>query len=279
MKIGICGYGFVGKATEQLKNDKVDFLIYDKEPNLCNPPETSIEDLSKCDLIFISVPTPMKKDGSCCIDIVTSAISSIRNYGDPLIIIRSTVIPGTCDSLNCYFMPEFLTEENFIEDFINNPCWIFGLLNSDKDDIFKKKIYELINIAYDAKRIKSNEISFINNKEAELVKYFKNCYLATKVSFCNEMYSICNKLNISYDTVKNLVVKDTRITNSHTNVPGPDGKFGYGGTCFPKDVSALNTFMRNNDIQSYLLDATQRRNLEIDRKEKDWESNIGRSVI
>jgi len=279
MKIGICGYGFVGKATEQLKNDKVELVIYDKNPELCNPPETSIEDLSKCDLIFVSVPTPMKKDGSCCIDIVTSAVSSIRNYGDPLIIIRSTVVPGTCDSLNCYFMPEFLTEKNFIEDFINNPCWIFGLLNSDKDELFKQKINELINLAHYAKRIKSNEISFINNKEAELVKYFKNCYLATKVSFCNEMYSICDKLNISYDTVKDLAVKDIRITDSHTSVPGPDGKFGYGGTCFPKDVSALNTFMKNNDIPSYLLDATQRRNLEVDRKEKDWESNVGRSVI
>lgn len=279
MKIGICGYGFVGKATEQLKNDKINFVIYDKNPKLCNPPETSIEDLSKCDLIFISVPTPMKKDGSCCIDIVTSAITSIRNYGDPLIIIRSTVVPGTCDLLNCYFMPEFLTEKNFIKDFINNPCWIFGLLNSDKDELFKKQINVLINNAYDAKRIKSNEISFINNKEAELVKYFKNCYLATKVSFCNEMYSICDKLNISYDTVKDLAVKDIRITDSHTSVPGPDGKFGYGGTCFPKDVSALNTFMKNNDIKSYLLDATQRRNLEVDRKEKDWENNIGRSVI
>ena len=221
----------------------------------------------------------MKQDGSCCIDIVKSVVNDIKNYGDPLIIIRSTVVPGTCDSLNCYFMPEFLTEKNFIQDFINNPCWIFGLLNSDKDELFKQRINELINSAYDANRIKSNEISFINNKEAELVKYFKNCYLATKVSFCNEMYSICDKLDISYEVVKDLAVKDVRITDSHTSVPGHDGKFGYGGTCFPKDVSALNTFMKDNDIPSYLLDATQRRNLEVDRKEKDWESNVGRSVV
>ena len=137
----------------------------------------------------------------------------------------------------------------------------------------------LIHDAYDATKIKSNKISFINNKEAELVKYFKNCYLATKVSFCNEMYSICNKLDISYDSVKDLAVKDVRITESHTSVPGHDGKFGYGGTCFPKDISALNTFMKNNDIPSYILDAAQRRNVEVDRCEKDWESNVGRSVI
>ena len=279
MKIGIGGYGFVGKATEQLKNNDIEFIIYDKNPELCNPLGTTIEDLSKCDLVFISVPTPMKKDGSCCIDIVKSVVNDIREYGDPLIIIRSTVVPGTCDSLNCYFMPEFLTEKNFIQDFINNPCWIFGLLNSDKDELFKQRIHKLINSAYDATKIKSNEISFINNKEAELVKYFKNCYLATKVSFCNEMYSICNKLDISYDTVKDLAVKDVRITESHTNVPGHDGKFGYGGTCFPKDMSALNTFMKNNDIPSYILDAAQRRNVEVDRCEKDWESNVGRSVV
>jgi nucleotide sugar dehydrogenase len=279
MKIGIGGYGFVGKATEQLKNNDIEFVIYDKNTELCNPLGTTIEDLSKCDLVFISVPTPMKKDGSCCIDIVKSVVNDIREYGDPLIIIRSTVVPGTCDSLNCYFMPEFLTEKNFIQDFINNPCWIFGLLNSDKDELFKQRINKLINSAYDATKIKSNEISFINNKEAELVKYFKNCYLATKVSFCNEMYSICNKLDISYDTVKDLAVKDVRITESHTNVPGPDGKFGYGGTCFPKDMSALNTLMKNNDIPSYILDAAQRRNVEVDRCEKDWESNVGRSVV
>lgn len=279
MKIGICGYGFVGKATEQLKNNSIEFIIYDKNPKLCNPTETSVEDLSKCDLIFVSVPTPMKKDGSCCIDIVKSVVEEIRLYNDPLIIIRSTVVPGTCDSLNCYFMPEFLTEKNFIQDFINNPCWIFGLLNSDKDELFKKNINILINDAFDSNKIKSNEISFISNKEAELVKYFKNCYLATKVSFCNEMYSICDKLDISYEVVKDLAIKDVRITDSHTSVPGPDGKFGYGGTCFPKDMSALNTFMKNKEIPSYVLDAALRRNLEIDRKEKDWENNVGRSVI
>ena len=279
MKIGICGYGFVGKATEQLKNNNIEFIIYDKNHELCNPLETTIKDLSECDLVFISVPTPMKKDGSCCIDIIKLVINDIRKYNDPLIIIRSTVVPGTCDSLNCYFMPEFLTEKNFIQDFIDNPYWIFGLLNSDKDELFKKKINILINDAFDLNKIKSNEISFISNKEAELVKYFKNCYLATKVSFCNEMYSICDKLNISYDTVKDLAVKDTRISDSHTSVPGPDGKFGYGGTCFPKDVSALNIFMKDNNIQSYILDATLKRNLELDRKEKDWEKNIGRSVV
>lgn len=279
MKIGICGYGFVGKATEQLKNNNIEFIIYDKNPKLCNPTETTVKDLSKCDLIFVSVPTPMKKDGSCCIDIVKSVVQEIRLYNDPLIIIRSTVVPGTCDSLNCYFMPEFLTEKNFIQDFINNPCWIFGLLNSDKDELFKKNINILINDAFDSNKIKSNEISFISNKEAELVKYFKNCYLATKVSFCNEMYSICDKLDISYEVVKDLAIKDVRITDSHTSVPGPDGKFGYGGTCFPKDMSALNTFMKNKEIPSYVLDAALRRNLEIDRKEKDWENNVGRSVI
>jgi UDPglucose 6-dehydrogenase len=279
MKIGICGYGFVGKATEQLKNDEIEFIIYDKNPSLCNPSNTTPKELSNCDLIFISVPTPMKKDGSCCIDIVKSAINDIRKYGDPLIVIRSTVVPGTCNSLNCYFMPEFLTEKNFIKDFINNPCWIFGLLNSDKDELFKTRITKLIGDAHAATRINSNEIEFVNNKEAELVKYFKNCYLATKVSFCNEMYSICDKLDISYNTVKDLAVKDIRITDSHTNVPGLDGKFGYGGTCFPKDVSALNTFMKDNDISSYILDATERRNLEIDRCDRDWEKNIGRSVV
>ena len=119
----------------------------------------------------------------------------------------------------------------------------------------------------------------MSNKEAELVKYFRNCYLATKVSFCNEIYSICKKLNISYENVKDLAVEDSRITDSHTNVPGHDGKFGFGGTCFPKDVSALKSFMKDQDIKSFILEAVHKRNNEYDRVEQDWNDNKGRAVV
>ena len=142
------------------------------------------------------------------------------------IILRSTVPVGTCDRLNCFFMPEFLTEVSYINDFINNPDWIFGMLDNNND--FIEFITELINMAFKNKCIKYNNIHFTSNSEAEMIKMFRNCYLANKISFCNEIYQYCSKVNVNYNTVKELVVKDKRIGSSHTNVPGHDGKKGYG---------------------------------------------------
>ena len=130
MKIGVIGNGFVGKATKILECNKNELLVYDINPDLCEPKGTTLKDISKCHLIFISVPTPMNKDGSCYLNIVESVvndISQITNLDETCVVIRSTVPPGTSDRLNCYFMPEFLTEQNFVEDFKNNNKWIFGI--------------------------------------------------------------------------------------------------------------------------------------------------------
>ena len=116
------------------------------------------------------------------------------------------------------------------------------------------------------------------NKEAEMIKMFKNCILATKVSFCNEIYKFCEKNNINYEIVRNLATNDSRINNSHTNVPGHDGKFGYGGTCFPKDISSLRHEMKIANIESPILDAVIHRNINIDRVEQDWINDKGRAV-
>ena len=125
MKIGVIGNGFVGKSTNVLKNENVSIYFYDINPSLCQPIGLTLNDMKQCDIIFISVPTPMNKDKSICLDIVNSVISDLRhiNY-DGFIVIRSTVIPGTSDNLNVYFMPEFLTEKNFINDFKSNPLSI-----------------------------------------------------------------------------------------------------------------------------------------------------------
>ena len=190
MKIGIIGNGFVGNATLQLKCNNIDVLAYDLNPKLCIPPNMKFTDLLDCSIIFISVPTPMNKNGSCYLEIIKSVISALDNINyNNFIVLRSTVPVGTSDNLNCFFMPEFLTEKNYINDFINNKEWIFGLLeNNKKHELFKQTIKELFTIAYDHKKIKNNVIQFVTNKEAEMIKLFRNCYLATKVSFCNEMY-------------------------------------------------------------------------------------------
>jgi UDPglucose 6-dehydrogenase len=176
-------------------------------------------------------------------------------------------------------MPEFLTEKNFKNDFINNPEWIFGLKNASTDTFFKEKITELINLAYKNKCINSNKIHFVDNNEAEMIKLFRNTFLSTKISFCNEIYHFCQSQNISYENVRKLASNDPRIGSSHTNVPGHDGFFGYGGTCFPKDTNSLYFQMKEKNLNSYIIKATVERNENVDRPQHDWKSNINRAVI
>ena len=282
MKIGIIGNGFVGKATNILKNDNVDLVVYDIDPNLCNPVGTSLEDICNTDIVFISVPTPMNKDGSCHIGILESVVGNIKNICDlneNLIVIRSTVPPGTADSLNCYFMPEFLTEKNFENDFINNEHWIFGLKNTEQDITFKTKISELFTLSHESGKIKHNNLHFVSNSEAEMIKLFRNNYLSVKVGFCNEIAEFCEKKNINYENVRKLAVLDSRIGESHSKVPGHDGKRGYGGTCFPKDTHNLKCEMEKTGMTSYVIKNVIERNEKVDRSEKDWNSNKGRAVI
>ena len=280
MKIGIIGNGFVGKATYQLKCDDIEIFVYDLNPKLCIPYGTKLVDLIECEIIFVSVPTPMNDDGSCYLNIVQNVINNLNNINyKNFIVLRSTVPVGVCDDLGCNFMPEFLTEKNFINDFINNKDWIFGLLNNESDNNFKKVITKLFGLAYKNNKIKNNNINFVLNKEAELIKMFKNCFLSTKISFCNEIYEFCSKKNICYENVRNLAANDDRILHSHTFVPGYDGKKGFGGTCFPKDTNSLRYEMVNAGMKPYVMDAIIKRNEIVDRPEKDWESNKGRAVV
>ena len=224
----------------------------------------------------------MNKNGSCHINILESVvhnISQIKSTNQLLLINRCTVPINTSNELNCYYMPEFLTEKNFKNDFINNPEWIFGLKNSSTDTFFKEKINELINLAYKNKCINSNKIHFVDNNEAEMIKLFRNTFLSTKISFCNEIYHFCQSQNISYENVRKLATNDPRIGSSHTNVPGHDGFFGYGGTCFPKDTNSLYFQMKEKKLDSYIIKATVERNEIVDRPQQDWKSNVNRAVI
>jgi nucleotide sugar dehydrogenase len=282
MKIGIIGNGFVGKATNQLKCKDIDIIAYDINPDFCIPKGLQLKDMNSCEIIFISVPTPMNVDGSCYLNIIKSVLNDLENIGyNGFIILRSTVPVGTSDQLKCYFMPEFLTEKNYVYDFIHNKDWIFGLigLDEEKDLQFKDKIHELYDLAYKNDCIKYNNLHFLSNKEAEMVKMFRNCFLATKVSFCNEIYEFCEKKGINYENVRNLAANDDRILHSHTKVPGHDGKKGFGGTCFPKDTSSLKYEMCKSGMNPYILNAITERNETVDRPEKDWCSDKGRAVI
>lgn len=282
MNIGIIGNGFVGKATQLINNHHINMMIYDILSDKCNPPGLKLSDLKECDLIFIALPTPMDTNGSCHIEIIFNVVSKLNSIIDPFktnIVIRSTVPPGTSRKLNAYFMPEFLTEKNWEQDFINCNEWIFGLKDTSSDFEFKNKIINLFTYAYKENKIKSLNLNFVTLEEAELAKYARNCFLATKVSFFNEIAEFSREKNINYDNVQKLVAMDPRIGISHTNVPGSDGKFGYGGTCFPKDTNALVYEMNKIGMKSYILKSVVDRNENVDRPEKDWNQFTGRAVV
>ena len=281
MLLGIIGNGFVGQATNQLKCNDLDIMAYDCSPALCDPKGTQLIDMLKCDIIFISVPTPMKKNGECHLGIIESVMDDLKKIKyEGIVVLRSTVPPGTSKRLNCCFMPEFLTEKNYITDFINNKKWIFGIDETDtKSENIKNILSSVINCAYKNDRIKYNNVVFMKSDEAEMVKMFRNVFLSTKISVCNEFAEYCDIKGIDYETVRKIATEDERIMPSHTRVPGPDGRKGFGGTCFPKDTSSLLYDMTQNNMNSFILRSVIARNVSVDRVECDWESDKGRSVV
>lgn len=284
MNIGIIGNGFVGKATRQLQCAEINILCYDIVPSMCHPIGTTLKDLvEQCNVIFVSVPTPMDKNGECHLKILESVVSDIKKMEyKGFIVVRSTIPVGTCRRLECYFMPEFLTETNYINDFIENENWIFGLLENDSDERkykFQETMRNIFQTAHRHHCIHNDTIHFVTTDEAEMIKLFRNCFLATKVSFCNEIHEFCSLKNVNYENVRELATLDKRITSSHSKVPGKDGHFGFGGTCFPKDISNLNHEMKKVGMQSFILSSVIDRNENKDRREKDWLEDKGRASV
>jgi nucleotide sugar dehydrogenase len=281
-KIGIVGLGYVGGAilnAYTLKNRTVH--TFDVNP-ATNPSCKSLQELVELvDLIYVAVPTPMKSTGECDTSIVESVVNDIGKHKTPkIIVIKSTVPPKTTDRLQdnnlshtIMFNPEFLTEANYKSDYLHQDVMLLGFCGWVWRDI-----------AYDVlQEIKStvNSVKYsatVNATDAEFYKYLCNTFLATKVSFANEMESIASKLNVNWNTMKDAITVDSRMGKSHWNVPGPDGHAGFGGTCFPKDISAIRHVANTLDIPTPVLDSVWNRNITIDRPEKDWEQLKGRAI-
>ena len=276
MKIGIIGQGFVGNAIYQKFKNYYSVVTYDLKPNLCN---STFEEVAKQLVIFVCLPTPMNTDGSCNINLIEKTLLKISESPSPnlfrTIVIKSTIPPGTTnklndkyDNLHVMFNPEFLTEANAIIDFNNQNRIILG----GHEDVTShlKTIY--------IKAFPKAHIIKTDSTHAEMVKYLTNAFLATKVSFANEMYQICEGLDIDYDKVIEYVTLDKRLGKSHWQVPGPDGDFGYGGHCLPKDVKALIDVSHDLNVQPRILNSVDTKNNEV-RKNKDWEEMKGRAVI
>ena len=270
MKISIIGNGYVGKATEFLfaqanLQHQISVAVYDKDSSKT---KCSFDECVNADWFFVCVPTPMKENGGCDLSFVEDVLYKLHSNGiaPHKIILRSTVPVGTCDRLGVNFFPEFLTESNWRKDIEETEDWIVGMPNSSY--ALKSQLPTLL----------KGKIHFCLNKEAELAKYVRNCFLATKVSFFNEINKFCESQNIKYDNAIDLITLDSRIPESHTRVPGPDGKNGFGGTCFPKDMHSLKFQMQLTETPSLIIEAAITRNELIDRPERDWLKDKGRAV-
>lgn len=285
MIIGIVGNGFVGQATALLgcKDDYADnddnvILIYDTDPQKRSPKDIELSHLVECDFVFVAVPTPMNENGSCHTEIVEDVVADLKEAQVKNIIVRSTVPVGTCKDLGVNFMPEFLTEANWGEDFKNTKEWIIGLDDKNNKDL-KKKLRKTFLTAKHNNKVNSCNIVWCSSEEAELVKLTKNSFLATKVAFFNEVYDFCKAKEIDYNSVIEMLTTDSRIGKSHTMVPGPDGKRGFGGTCFPKDLNSFHFQMSEIGMESYIIEAALARNVQVDRPEQDWGNDKGRAIV
>ena len=272
IKLGLVGNGFVGGAALQLECDDNEIRMFDLDEEKCVPLGTKLEDVAVCDIILVAVPTPQNPNGTCHTGILEEAINSLKAINPSAnIVIRSTVPPGTSKMFGTHFMPEFLTEKNSSQDFVDSSLWVLGH-NTELDEFHLDTV---IDNAYKAGKIKSNEMVKMTTSEAEMVKYVKNCFLGLKVSFFNEVYDTCNKYDCDFELVRSTSTEDSRVGVSHSFVPGPDGKKGFGGHCFPKDLASWCTWAEN----PLIVAAAVERNTTIDRPEKDWEADKGRAVV
>ena len=269
IKVGVIGNGFVGEAQAFAFSPVAEVLIYDIDPLKS---KDSIESIHSCDYVFVCVPTPMNSEGVQDFSYVEKAFEKASDKS--IYIIKSTVLPGSTENLSknfpnykIIFSPEFLTERNAKLDMLTQPRIILG-----GERKLTRKVEELFN-----NRFKNKNIIKTDSTTAELIKYMNNTFFATKVSIMNEFKLIANAIGADWDDALFGFSSDGRIGDSHLNVPGHDGKLGYGGTCFPKDVSSFINFAKKNNIKLNSIEGGWKTNLQV-RPEKDWEKKIGRSV-
>jgi nucleotide sugar dehydrogenase len=285
MKLGIIGNGFVGNAIAHAFVPCMEVKIYDKDPN------KSFNELGEVvndsDVVFVSVPTPMRPDGTIDLSIVESVFTDIDSTKSPdskaVFVLKSTVVPGTTrglkekhPTLQIVFNPEFLTERHARFDFLNQSRIILGFetdLEEGQKNLAVNKVKDLYNC-----RFSGNNFITTNYETAEMIKYFNNLFFAVKVSFMNEMKMVAEKTGtINWEKAVRGLVSDGRVGDSHLQVPGPDGKKGFGGSCFPKDINAFITFTNSIGLDLKVLKGAWETNLNI-RPEKDWEELKGRAI-
>lgn len=270
-KVGVIGNGFVGESQAYAFSPVADVKIFDVNP--VRATHTLLEVLSQ-DFIFVALPTPMKENGEQDNSYIENFFSNIGLYNtNAIFILKSTILPGTTKQLidkykfNIVFCPEFLTEKTAKLDMLTQSRIVIG-----GDTQYTEKVLELFKARFGQKHY-----ILTDTTTAEYIKYMANTFLAVKVSVVNEFYRMSKVLGADWDKALEGFVSDPRIGNSHTNVPGHDGKLGFGGTCFPKDINALITMGKELGVDMNTLEAAWKTNLEV-RPEQDWKQLVGRAI-
>lgn len=218
--VGIIGCGFVGSALKVwLEENNKDVVI-----RVSDPPKGYNDDMTGIDIAFVQIHMPTEDDGTQDLTLMKDIIRKLPNVP---VFVRTTILPGTSDLLSretghqvCY-MPEFLTQRTYIEDFKHQTMVFTGALD------LLTKIF------------KGKKFTVMSPLEAEITKYAHNVFGAYKVTYFNAVKEYCEKMGADWTNVHTGVLLSGYINETHTNVPGPDGKCGYGGKCFPKDVNAF----------------------------------------
>lgn len=249
-KVGIIGFGVVGKAIYNTLSKKYAIVKYDKFTELDN-----FDLLASCDFIFISVPSPFDYQNREVDD--SAILESLRKLDnlsyEGIVIIKSTLPPGSCDNykeefnIEIVFNPEFLRESTTPnEDFENQEIVVIG--TSDKANFNKvKEMYEKV--------LNSSAVyHHTTNTEAEMIKISQNTVLASRVAVANVIYDACSNLGLEYKKIREIAFDSFEILGAHmVKVPGPDGRRGFGGKCLPKDTLAFTTVHNSNLINEILI--------------------------
>lgn len=262
LTIGVLGLGFVGRAVYNsytIKDDSLDKCFYDP---FVRGSKTFDEFCSLADVIFVCLPTPKAEDGTVDASIIYEMIENLNNNIDSMgkhIIIKSTLTPDVYKkivklgcNLEISYVPEFLTANNADKDYLTTNRIIIG-----SDNNSHKLVEEVLRLS----DIQTNTYIYVSVLSAIMIKYISNSFLASKIIFFNEIYDLVEKISDNKDFVWEEISQaldyDDRIGKTHRQVPGWDGERGYGGACFPKDVSAIVEFSKKNKYSLELLEKIQ----------------------
>lgn len=276
-KIGVVGMGFVGKAIySAFSLDDYNVYGYDIDPKRS---VNSFGDTVACDFVFICLPTPMSDDGSCDLSYVNNFFedffqreSEYEYNKNTVFVLKSTVPVGTTSRIYRKWMrgnysivhsPEFLSARSALNDFLTSQRHIIGDPCAwNNDYVNSTRVIELYK-----NRFPGSKIISTGSEESEFIKYFCNCFYSAKISFFNEMRIFSDKKELNWPVILEGVLSSGWVNPMHTNVPGHDGKMGFGGACFTKDINAMINFFEDEGVDPIMLKAAWERNKKV-RKEK-----------